>query len=95
MGDLPSGDLLGLTAALIDIPSMSFNEGPITDALEAELKGLAHLETHRVGDNLVARTNRAAPAGSPWLAIPTPCRRPATTGPASTATPCGAWERPT
>lgn len=57
MGGLPSGDLLGLTAALIDIPSVSFNEGPITDALEAELKGLAHLETHRVGDNLVARTN--------------------------------------
>lgn len=55
---LPAGDLLALTAALIDIPSVSFNEGPITDALEAELTGLAHLETHRVGDNLVARTDR-------------------------------------
>ena len=61
MGGLPSGDLLGLTAALIDIPSVSFNEGPITDAIEAELAGLAHLETHRVGDNLVARTNLGRP----------------------------------
>lgn len=57
MSDLPAGDLLALTAALIDIGSVSFHEGPITDALEAELAGLAHLETHRVGDNLVARTN--------------------------------------
>ncbi len=54
---LPAGDLPALTAALIDIGSVSFYEGPITDALEAELAGLAHLETHRVGDNLVARTN--------------------------------------
>lgn len=61
MGGLPSGDLLGLTAALIDIPSVSFNEGPITDAIEAELAGLDHLETHRVGDNLVARTNLGRP----------------------------------
>lgn len=61
MGGLPSGDLLGLTAALIDIPSVSFNEGPITDVIEAELAGLAHLETHRVGDNLVARTNLGRP----------------------------------
>ena len=61
MGGLPSGDLLGLTAALIDIPSVSFNEGPITDAIEAELTGLAHLELHRVGDNLVARTNLGRP----------------------------------
>lgn len=61
MGGLPAGDLLGLTAALIDIPSVSFNEGPITDALEAELQGLAHLETHRVGDNLVARTDLGRP----------------------------------
>ena len=57
MDDLPTGDLLALTAALIDIGSVSFNEGPIADALEAELAGLAHLETQRVGDNLVARTN--------------------------------------
>jgi len=57
MSDLPAGDLLALTAALIDIGSVSFHEGPIADALEAELVGLAHLETHRVGDNLVARTN--------------------------------------
>ena len=57
MSNLPDGDLLALTAALIDIGSVSFNEGPIADALEAELAGLAYLETHRVGDNLVARTN--------------------------------------
>ena len=53
---LPKGDLFALTAALIDIPSESFNEGPITDLIEAELRQQPHLTVDRVGDNLVART---------------------------------------
>ena len=54
--DLPE-DLLALTAWLVDQPSESRAEGPLVDALEAELGSLRHLEVTRVGDNLVARTN--------------------------------------
>jgi succinyl-diaminopimelate desuccinylase len=50
-------DLLALTASLVDIPSVSHAEGPLTDHLEAELRALAHLDVERVGDNLVARTH--------------------------------------
>ncbi|MDH3294096.1 MAG: succinyl-diaminopimelate desuccinylase [Acidimicrobiia bacterium] len=49
-------DLLRLTADLVARPSVSFQEGPFVDWLEVELKALSHLETVRVGDNLVART---------------------------------------
>ena len=54
---LPSGDLFGLTAALIDVPSVSHEEGPITDLIETELRSLEHLEVDRIGDNLIARTH--------------------------------------
>jgi succinyl-diaminopimelate desuccinylase len=50
-------DLLALTASLVDIPSVSHAEGPLTDHLEAELRTLSHLEVERVGANLVARTH--------------------------------------
>ena len=50
-------DLLALTADLVNRPSVSFAEAPFVDWLEDELGALAHLETIRVGDNLVARTN--------------------------------------
>ncbi len=56
MTALPSGDLFALTAALVDISSVSHDEQRITDALEAELRRLTHLRVDRVGDNLVART---------------------------------------
>ncbi len=49
--------LLHLTADLIDMPSVSFNEGPIADWFEAELRAVPGLEVTRVGDNIVARTN--------------------------------------
>ena len=52
---LPAGDVFGLTAALVDIPSESFAEARIADLLEGELRRLA-LDVHRIGDNLVART---------------------------------------
>ncbi|MFZ4518845.1 MAG: succinyl-diaminopimelate desuccinylase [Microthrixaceae bacterium] len=51
-----TGDLLQLTAELVDVESVSFGEGPLVDLLEQELRSLPHLEVHRVGDNLVART---------------------------------------
>ena len=49
-------DLLALTAELVDHRSVSFEEGPFVDWLEAELRALGHLHVDRVGDNLVART---------------------------------------
>jgi succinyl-diaminopimelate desuccinylase len=54
-------DLLQLTADLVGIPSESFDEGPITDVLERDLRALDHLEVERIGDNLVARTRLARP----------------------------------
>ncbi len=50
-------DLLAATADLVNRPSVSFEEGPFVDWLEQELAGLNHLETTRIGDNLVARTS--------------------------------------
>ncbi len=50
-------DLLGLTAELIDIPSVSRDERVITDWLEEQLAGAGWLTVDRVGDNLVARTD--------------------------------------
>ena len=50
-------DLLALTADLVAMPSVSFEEAPFVDWLESELRSLAHLEVIRVGDNLVARTD--------------------------------------
>ncbi len=54
-------DLLQLTADLVAVPSESFDERRLTDLLEAELRGHAHLVTTRVGDNLVARTEQDRP----------------------------------
>jgi succinyl-diaminopimelate desuccinylase len=54
---LRSGDLFGLAADLVDAPSESHAEGPLVDAIEAELRSLPHLEVDRLGDNLVARTH--------------------------------------
>ncbi len=56
-GPVISDDLLKLTAAMVDMPSESFDEGPFVDWLHRELEGLDHLEVVRVGDNLVARTS--------------------------------------
>lgn len=50
-------DLLGLTAALVDIPSVSGDESGIADAVEARLhKRACDLRVERVGNNVVART---------------------------------------
>jgi succinyl-diaminopimelate desuccinylase len=49
-------DLLKLTAALVDIPSVSHHERAVTDHLEGLLAPVPWLSLTRVGDNLVART---------------------------------------
>ena len=45
-----------LTAALVDIASVSGEEGPLADAIERALRRLPHLEVTRRGNTLVART---------------------------------------
>ncbi|GAB2604975.1 succinyl-diaminopimelate desuccinylase [Kocuria arenosa] len=52
-----AADPADLTAALIDIASVSGSEGPLADAVEAALRRLPHLTVHRDGDAVVARTD--------------------------------------
>jgi succinyl-diaminopimelate desuccinylase len=52
-----SSDVVDLTAALVDIESVSGNERAITDAVEAALSGAGHLTLTRIGNSLVARTD--------------------------------------
>jgi succinyl-diaminopimelate desuccinylase len=55
-------DLLALTAELVDVRSESHHEEAITDLFEARLHDRAPwLERHRVGNNLVARTELGRP----------------------------------
>ncbi|GAB3586614.1 succinyl-diaminopimelate desuccinylase [Calidifontibacter terrae] len=50
-------DVVDLTAALCDIPSVSKNELQIADAIEAALCDLPHLRVEREGNVVVARTD--------------------------------------
>jgi succinyl-diaminopimelate desuccinylase len=50
-------DVVSLTAALCDIPSVSRNEGPIATAIDAALRPLPHLTVTRHGNTVVARTD--------------------------------------
>ncbi len=50
-------DLLALTAELVDMPSVSFDEAELVAHLEDELRTVSGLSVDRIGDNLVARTN--------------------------------------
>ena len=52
-----TGDLTDLLVALVDVESVSGDEGRLTDAIEAALRPLEHLELERDGDVLFARTN--------------------------------------
>ncbi|MDP6976894.1 MAG: succinyl-diaminopimelate desuccinylase [Acidimicrobiales bacterium] len=54
-------DLLALTAELVDIPSVSFEEAALVAHLEDELRTVPALAVERVGDNLVARTDLGRP----------------------------------
>lgn len=52
----PSSDLVTLLRALVDIESVSGNERRIADEIERVLSAQPHLEVHRDGDAVVART---------------------------------------
>ncbi|MEU2061660.1 succinyl-diaminopimelate desuccinylase [Streptomyces sp. NPDC013455] len=51
-----TADVVGLTRALVDLPSESGREADIADAVEGALRALPHLAVERVGDCVVART---------------------------------------
>jgi succinyl-diaminopimelate desuccinylase len=52
-----AADPVALTAALVDVPSVSGNERALADAVEAALRGLPHLEVVRSGEAVLARTH--------------------------------------
>ena len=53
----PTASASELTRQLVDIPSVSGDEGTIADAVEAALRAAGHLEVLRDGDAVIARTN--------------------------------------
>jgi succinyl-diaminopimelate desuccinylase len=61
VGDVPpldlADDVLALTRALVDVPSVSGAEGALADAVETALRSLGGLEVERVGDAVLARTH--------------------------------------
>ena len=57
----PTGDIITLLGALVDIRSESLAEGDIADALEAALTGVEHLTVERDGNSVVARTQFGLP----------------------------------
>lgn len=52
-----SATSIDITRQICDIETVSGNEKPLADAIEAALTGLDHLEMIRDGDTVVARTN--------------------------------------
>lgn len=52
-----TADVVSLTAALCDLQSVSGDEQAIADAIEAQLRGLRHLDVTRDGNTVVARTH--------------------------------------
>lgn len=56
-----ASDPIDLTAALVDIPSVSHDEERIADEVEAALRALKGFEVLRVGNNVLARTDRGLP----------------------------------
>jgi succinyl-diaminopimelate desuccinylase len=56
-----TADVLTLTRALVDVPSVSGTEDALADAVEAALRGLGGLEVERVGNAVLARTNLDRP----------------------------------
>jgi succinyl-diaminopimelate desuccinylase len=55
---LDTTDPVTLTRQLVDIPSVSGDEEAVADAVEAALRGTAHLEVQRIGHTVVARTHQ-------------------------------------
>jgi succinyl-diaminopimelate desuccinylase len=56
-----SQDSASLTASLVDIPSVSGEEGALAGLIEAALADLPHLSVHRDGNTVVARTTLGRP----------------------------------
>jgi succinyl-diaminopimelate desuccinylase len=54
-------DPVDLTAALVDVNSVSGGEGPLADAVERSLRALPHLRVVRDGDAVVAFTDLGRP----------------------------------
>lgn len=59
--DAPDLDVAELTALLLDAYSVSDWETPLADAVERALRVLPRLETTRIGDSVVARTDFGRP----------------------------------
>ena len=57
-----SADPIDLTAALVDVPSVSGDEEKLADAVEAALRAVGHLEVVRDGQAVLARTNLGRPS---------------------------------
>ncbi|WP_084253006.1 succinyl-diaminopimelate desuccinylase [Devriesea agamarum] len=57
----PAGDVVDVTRDIVNIESVSGNEGRLADAVEAVLRSAAHLRVERDGDTVVARTNLGRP----------------------------------
>ena len=56
--DFDASDLIGLTAALVAVDSVSGNEAALCDAVQQRLSQRAsHLEIDRIGNSIVARTS--------------------------------------
>ena len=53
----PAGDLVRLLRDIVDIESVSGNEGPLADEVEAALRACPHLAVTRDGDTVIARTD--------------------------------------
>jgi len=56
-----SSDSAELTASLVDVRSVSGEEGALAGAIEAALRALPHLSVHRDGNAVVARTSLGRP----------------------------------
>ncbi|HWG15704.1 MAG TPA: succinyl-diaminopimelate desuccinylase, partial [Streptosporangiaceae bacterium] len=50
-----------LTAAIVDVPSVSGDEDQLAGAVEAALRQLPHLSVERFGNSIVARTGLGRP----------------------------------
>jgi succinyl-diaminopimelate desuccinylase len=57
-----SADVLAVTRALVDVPSVSGTEEALADAVETALRGLGGLEVERIGNAVLARTNLDRPS---------------------------------
>jgi succinyl-diaminopimelate desuccinylase len=57
-----TADLVTLTRAVCDVPSVSGDERALADAVEAALRELGHLEVRRDGDTVVASTRLGRPS---------------------------------